>query len=101
MVEGLDVRLRLLRYQRKLTQKQVAERTGIDNSTLSGYETGNVTPSLENVVKLAQVYKTSSDYLLGIDNRAPIVIEEKLSDENMARLAQLVDLCLSMMDKEA
>lgn len=69
MVGGLGKRLRQLRKTKKLTQKQVAERVGVTRTVLSQYENDHTAPSLEVLVKLANQFGVSTDYLL--DNISP------------------------------
>lgn len=58
--------IKLLRVTRDLTQIQVQMETGIDQSILSKYETSDVLPTTQNLLILAQFYKTSLDYLLDL-----------------------------------
>ena len=69
MIVGLGKRLRQLRKTKKLTQKQVAERVGVTRTVLSQYENDHTAPSLEVLVKLANQFGVSTDYLL--DNISP------------------------------
>ncbi len=61
-------RLKDLREDRDLTQKQVAVYLGIDQRVYSNYETGNRDIPTRFVIKLATFYNTSTDYLLGLTN---------------------------------
>ena len=64
---GIKERLEDLRNRRKLTLKEVAEKTGIDYSTLSRIENGNVKKVGDDVLlKLARFFGVSTDFLLGI-----------------------------------
>ena len=66
---GIRERMEDLRNQRKLTLKEVAEKTGIDYSTLSRIENGNVKKVGDDVLlKLARFFGVSTDFLLGITN---------------------------------
>lgn len=47
-----------------LKQQDVAERTGINVVTLSGYEIGKNEPNMEALVSLADVYGVTLDYLM-------------------------------------
>ena len=67
MIKDLPEKLRLLRSENKYTQKQLAELLDVSPSIVSGYETGERTPSLENLIALAQLYDCSTDYLLGLE----------------------------------
>ena len=58
-------RLIELRKQFNLTQQQVAKRLGITQPSYIRYELGNSEPTLENLVKLADIFDVSVDYLLG------------------------------------
>lgn len=55
----------LLRKEKKLSQKQVASDLGISQALLSHYEKGIRECSLETLVKFADYYDVSTDYLLG------------------------------------
>lgn len=61
----LPERLRELRKSNNLTQAQVAEILHISRPAYTQYETGNKQPSIETLVKLADLFKTSVDYLIG------------------------------------
>ncbi|HEN3191461.1 TPA: helix-turn-helix transcriptional regulator [Streptococcus agalactiae] len=58
--------LRLMRKTKSLTQKEIAPLLGIKQNTYSDWETGKSEPNLENVVKLAKLFKTTTDFLLGV-----------------------------------
>jgi transcriptional regulator with XRE-family HTH domain len=65
----LGKRLRYLRDKRGLSQKFVAEKFGIANNTLSGYEAGDRKPSPELITKFAEFYEVTTDYLLGVTDK--------------------------------
>ena len=58
-------RLRQLRKSRRYTQVSLQMKTGIEQSLLSKYETGERIPPTEALIKLADLYDVSIDYLLG------------------------------------
>ena len=73
-------RIRLLRSMHKLTQEALAEKIGANRVTISHYESGAYNPSHDAILKMAEVFNVSSDYLLGrIDNpkRSPNIVEEE------------------------
>ncbi len=57
-------RLQETRLKCGLKQQDVAERTGINVVTLSGYEIGKNEPNMEALVSLADVYGVTLDYLM-------------------------------------
>lgn len=60
----LSLRLVYLRKQKGYTQYEVSEILNISRSTLSKYEKGTRIPNLEILIKLANLYNVSCDYLL-------------------------------------
>ena len=58
-------RIRDLREDRDLTQKQVAEMLGMSHTGYSKYETGENDIPTAILIQLARFYNTSIDYLLG------------------------------------
>ncbi|MDL2288803.1 helix-turn-helix domain-containing protein, partial [Oscillospiraceae bacterium OttesenSCG-928-F05] len=56
--------LRKIRKERNLTQQRLAIETHIEQSLLSKYETGERTPTVENLVILADYFGTNIDFLL-------------------------------------
>ena len=60
------MRLRELREDNDLTQKELADYLHIQQNTYSQYETGTRQLPLEALIQLALYYHTSTDYLLGL-----------------------------------
>ena len=56
--------LKAARKAAGLTQKQVAEKLGIDHTTYSGYETGKHQPDVRGIKRIASVLGTTGDVLL-------------------------------------
>ena len=66
------LRLRDLREDNDLTQKEVAAYLGLDQRTYSNYETEKRSMPMEQYRSLAIFYKTSVDYLVGLtDSNEP------------------------------
>ena len=65
-------RIRDLREDKDLYQKDIALILGISQQYYSEYENGNYTIPVEHLIKLARFYNTSVDYILGLtDNKDP------------------------------
>lgn len=62
---SLGERLKQLRKKKKLIQKDIAEMLGIDNTTVSKWESDTYEPDIDNLNKLAEIYGVSVDYLIG------------------------------------
>ena len=57
--------IRSIRIDRGYTQEQIAKQLGISQNTYSQYEIGVLNYPVDAVVKLADIYGVSTDYLLG------------------------------------
>ena len=60
-------RLRMLRRQTGVTQKEIAPSLNIDRSTYAYYETDKTNPDLSTLRRIASIFNVSTDYLLGIE----------------------------------
>ena len=83
-------KLRSLRIEKNLTQKQVADRIGLAISAVSSYESGSRYPTYDTLIKLARMFHVSTDYLLGIADKRNIDVNG-LNDEDVGLISQLVD----------
>lgn len=75
--------LKKVREKRNVTQVFLSVEMGIAQETISGYEMGKSYPSAENLIKLANILNTSTDYLLGrTESDKPINIgKDDLTDD--------------------
>ena len=62
-------RVRYLRQTRELTQVQLADKLGITKQSVSNWENDNIMPSVEMLVKIADFFNVSTDYLLAREIR--------------------------------
>ncbi len=70
-------RLTTLRKSKGWSLQYTADRLGIAKSTYAGYESGHRRPSLEAIAQIADLFDTSTDYILGrVDHQAPQVVED-------------------------
>lgn len=99
-------KLKELRKDKDLKQKDVAEAINIAQSTLANYESGASLPDYPILIKLANFYNTSIDYLL--DN-SPTRLSWKDADKNielcnndfsLLKLAEIIK-SLDIEDREA
>lgn len=65
---ALNERLRALRLQKRLTQRAIASGVGISEGTVQKFEYGVAKPKLDTVVRLADYFNVSLDYLVGRSN---------------------------------
>lgn len=75
-------KLRALRTEAGMTQTDLAKRLNITKSVVSYYELKERTPSPDVLIKLADIFHVSTDYLLGINHKKMIDVSD-LSEEDM------------------
>lgn len=70
--------IKLIRVINDYTQIKVQMETGIPQSMISKYETGELMPTTENLIILAKFYNTSLDYLMDLtDEQKPYPSKSK------------------------
>lgn len=66
------MKLKELREQRKISQNQLAKELNLNTVTYNNWETGKREPNIETLIKLADFYNVTLDYLVGRDFTNPI-----------------------------
>lgn len=61
-------RLKELRIEKHLTQKQLADAISTTDDTIFSWEHGRSQPNIENIIQLCCYFECSSDYLLGLES---------------------------------
>lgn len=61
-------RLRRLRERRRMNRKAMGECCGLSKNIIGMYERGEKEPSLKTLIKIADFFEVSTDYLLGRKN---------------------------------
>lgn len=81
MADNFSTRLKTLRYELGLSQKEFAESVGISAMAVSTYENDSKSPSIETATKIAQKYNVSLDWLCGLsDRRQTGIVLDSMSD---------------------
>ena len=106
--------LKALRLSKKLSQQQLALRLNLSQQTIYKYENEITEPDIATLIKLADYFNTSVDYLIGNTNnpqRSGIYSETKLTENELQHLRiyrkmpdtlqELLDNFLSEIFKEA
>lgn len=68
ILKSFGQRVKKLRKQKKWTQKELAAKFDVRPAHLNKYESGLHTPPLEKLIKLADIFNTTLDYLLAGDS---------------------------------
>ena len=75
-------KLRALRKEAGMTQTELARLLNISKSVVSYYELRERTPSPDVLIRLAEVFHITTDYLLGIEHKKLIDVSD-LSDDDV------------------
>lgn len=67
-------KIKALREQNGMTQSDLAKRLGITRSSVNAWEMGISVPSTQYVVELSNIFKVSTDFLLGVTSTATISV---------------------------
>src|SRR6056297_1614997 len=71
-------RLKYLRKEKDIYQKELAQNIGVSRSTITLYESGSRKPNLETLEKLADYFGVSIDYLLGKSTEREVIESKEL-----------------------
>lgn len=89
--------IKALREQNGFTQSDLAKKLGITRSSVNAWEMGISVPSTQYVVELANIFKVSTDFLLGVKSTATVNVEG-LSEKDV----QLVNAVIAhLREKES
>ena len=60
--------LKICRENKRMTAKEVSEKIGVSKQAIYNMEAGASNPSVDTLIKLAELYNVSTDYLIGLTN---------------------------------
>lgn len=83
--------LKEIRKQNGTTQVSLAKFLGIDQTTYSGYETGKSNPDINTLIKIANYFNISLDYLCGRQNKN-LIFADSLSEKKKELINLIKDL---------
>lgn len=86
----LNKRIHDLRVAQGYSQVALAKRLGVSKQAVSNWENDNIQPSIEMLIRLAELFSVSTDYLLG--REAALQVDLRGLDEKVVgHLLLLVD----------
>ena len=68
IMKAFAERLRELRLSRDLSQQELGEKLTVNRKSISHWERNTYEPDYETLVKIAQYFEVSTDYLLGLSD---------------------------------
>ena len=89
------IRLKNLRQSKELNQVQLASKLGVKKQSVSNWENDNIMPSIDMLIKIADFFNVSTDYLLGRQTpqeTAPALLDVTgLTPEQLEHIQFIVD----------
>lgn len=85
-------RLRELMDTNKMTQDTLAQKIGKTRQTVSQYANGDSEPGYSTLVKIAEIFNTTTDYLLGVTNAKSISTDERTIIDKIGLSSQSIHL---------
>lgn len=82
--------IRRLRQDRGLRQEELGRRVGASKQSVSNWENGNIAPSIDLLLRLADFFGVSTDYLLGREDQRTLDAAG-LTDTQATHIQQLID----------
>ena len=83
-------KIKILRENKGLSQKALADKLGITRSSVNAWEQGISVPSTQYIVELANLFEVSTDYLLNFKNDKAINIDG-LNEKEVKIILELIE----------
>ena len=88
--------LKRLRRKNDMTQEQLSRRLGLTKSVISAYETGMRMPSYDVLIAIARIFKVTTDFLLGVEQKQ----EVDFSGLTEAQKAAILNLIKAIKERQ-
>lgn len=89
MMLALNENIKKLRVARGLNQVEFAKNLGVSKQCVSNWENDNVMPSIEMLVKIADFFNVTTDYVLGRNDKTYLDVSG-LTDEQISHISLIV-----------
>ena len=89
MILTLNENIKRLRLARGLNQVEFAKAMGVSKQCVSNWENDNVMPSIEMLVKIADFFNVTTDYVLGRNEKTYLDVSG-LTDEQISHISLIV-----------
>ena len=70
-----DERIKELRSAHNLNQVELGKKLGVSKQCICNWESNNIQPSIDMLIKIARYFGVTTDYLLGLDNSKYINVD--------------------------
>ena len=86
----LNENIKKFRIANSLSQVELAKKLGVSKQCVSNWENDNVVPSIDMLIKIARLFKVSTDCLLGLDEKKYLEITD-LDDVQLAHIQAIIN----------
>ena len=93
------MRLKQLRTEKKMTQTELGKKLNVTKASVSGYENGTRNPDQESLVKIAEIFNVSTDYLLGKEQNKRKYYE--LTDKDEKDISERLQVMIEDLENNA
>lgn len=83
-------RIKELRLSLGMNQIQFGRKLFVTKQCISNWENGNIQPSIDMLIKIAQTFSVSTDYLLGLNNKCTLDAEG-LTNDQILHIRNIID----------
>lgn len=86
----LNENIKKIRLAQNISQVELARRLNVSKQSVSNWENDNIQPSIDMLIKIANCFGVSTDYLLGLSTEKTIDATG-LTDMQIAHIRQIID----------
>lgn len=83
-------RIKELRNSLGINQVEFGQKLNVSKQCISNWENGNIQPSIDMLIRIAETFSVSSDYLLGL-NDIPTINVEGLTAKQILHIRNIID----------
>lgn len=92
-----NIRIKELRCAKGITQVELASQLGVTKQCISNWENDNIQPSIDMLMRTAQLFRVSTDYLLGLTDEQPLIVTG-LTQTQIAHIQYIINDILETTD---
>ena len=85
----LNKQIKKLRTDYGISQVELAKHLCVTKQSVSNWENDNIQPSIEMLIRIADFFKVSTDFMLGLDTKQTIDVSD-LTDTQIAHLKLII-----------
>lgn len=83
-------RIKELRKSLGINQVEFGHRLHVTKQCVSNWENGNIQPSIDMLIKIAETFSVNTDYLLGLSDKCTLYAEG-LTNEQILHIRSIID----------